>query len=61
VQITDRSIKNSPMALSMREAGGLLAIIGGILTIISAITTWLVGGVASAFKASGAEAIVLIG
>jgi len=45
----------------MKKAGGIIALIAGIFGVIAAIFTLTIGGVASAFEASGSETVVGLG
>lgn len=45
----------------MNKAGGIISIIAGIFGVIAAIATLLIGGVGSAFEASGSGTIVWLG
>ncbi len=45
----------------MKKAGGIVALIAGIFSIIAAIVTLLIGGVGSAVNASGASTVVGLG
>ena len=45
----------------MRKAGGIVALVAGILGFFAAIFTLFVGGVGSAFSAQNADTVVLLG
>lgn len=45
----------------MKKAGGIIALVAGILGTIAAIATLLMGGLGAAFKAEGANTIVGLG
>lgn len=45
----------------MKKAGGIIALIAGIFGVFAAFATLLVGGVASAFEASGSDTVVGLG
>jgi len=45
----------------MKKAGGIIALIAGIFSVISAGFTLLIGGAASAFNAEGAGTVVGLG
>lgn len=45
----------------MKKAGGILAIIAGLLGLLAGFATLFLGGLGSAFSASGAEAVVSFG
>lgn len=45
----------------MRKAGGIIALIAGIFSIVAAVVTLFVGGVGSALSADGANTVVGLG
>lgn len=45
----------------MKKAGGIIALIAGIFGVIAAIATLAMGGLASAFEASGSGTVVGLG
>ncbi len=45
----------------MSKAGGIIALIAGILGTIAAIATLLMGGLGAAFEAKGASSVVWLG
>lgn len=45
----------------MARAGGIVALIAGVLAIVAAVVTLLVGGCGAALEAEGAETVVSLG
>ncbi|MGC9360030.1 MAG: hypothetical protein ACP5G7_06600 [Anaerolineae bacterium] len=45
----------------MARAGGIVALIAGVLAVMAAVVTLLVGGCGAAFEAEGAETVVSLG
>lgn len=45
----------------MQKAGGIIAIIAGVLGVIAAIATLMIGGLGSAFEAEGASTVTGLG
>jgi hypothetical protein len=45
----------------MRKAGGIIALIAGILGVLAAIVTLLIGGIGSTFEAAEADVVVSLG
>jgi hypothetical protein len=45
----------------MKKAGGIIALIAGIMGVIAAFITLLVGGVGSAVEANDAKTVVMLG
>lgn len=45
----------------MQKAGGIIALVAGIMSVIAAIFTLFIGGMGSAFEAEGASTIIGLG
>ena len=45
----------------MKKAGGIIALIAGIFSVIAALATLLIGGFASAFNAEGSGTVIGLG
>ena len=45
----------------MRKAGGIIALVAGILSVFAAIFTLFVGGIGGALEAEGAETVIGLG
>lgn len=45
----------------MKKAGGIIALIAGVFSVLAAGFTLFIGGAAGAFEADGADTIILLG
>jgi Zn-dependent protease len=45
----------------MRKAGGIIALIAGVFSVLAALFTLLIGGTASAFEAANGQQVVMLG